>query len=238
MSRSCVIVASSDLIERPGCEHNRRIGLRQRRRDVALDQRTLPGHCLDGQYSVPPGVPLPRFALRQGHVHRRQHAFARRRVDGIGSHANDLVARPGIGIHAQRLADRLLTGQIPAHERLVDDGHGRTADTIAVVEVPPAQQGYVHRLEPARRGGVAPDAIPAVLWKHRTIAHGHHVVGEPPASGQQPYRRDGCRPHAWVAAAASRRRSTRAPRSSGGMPLASRLMWTTTSGSGAKPSGN
>jgi len=32
-----------DLIERPGREHERRIGLRQRRRDVALDQRALPG---------------------------------------------------------------------------------------------------------------------------------------------------------------------------------------------------
>jgi len=73
------------LIERPRCEHNRRIGLRQRRRDVALDQRSLPGRCLDGQYGGPPGVPPPRFALRQGHVHCRQHAFARRCVDGIGT---------------------------------------------------------------------------------------------------------------------------------------------------------
>ena len=41
-----------------------------------------------------------------------------------------------------------------------------------------------------------------------------------------------------TAAAASRRRSTRAPRSSGGPPLAWRFNSTTSSGSGTKPSGN
>src|SRR5204862_5496831 len=174
----------------------RRIGLRQRRRDVALDQRTLPGHGLDGQHDVPPGVPLPRFALRQRDVHSRQHAVARRRVDGVGSDANNLVARPVIRIYTQRLTGWLLTGQIPAYERFIDDGHGRTADTIAVTEVPPAPQGDTHRLEPAWRGGVPPDAMSAVLRKHRTIAHGHLIVDEPSASGQQPHLGDGYRPDA------------------------------------------
>ena len=58
----------------------------------------------------------------------------------------------------------------------------------------------------------------------------------PPVSSRIPDREADLTPG--VAAAASRRRSTRAPRSSGGIPLASRFIWTTTSGSGTKPSGN
>jgi hypothetical protein len=81
-----------------------------------------------------------RVALGERHMYRGQHAIARRRVDSVGNHADDFVTRTVIRMHAQRLADRLLTVQIPAHERLVDNGHVRAADTIAVAEVTPAPQ--------------------------------------------------------------------------------------------------
>src|SRR6185436_1941401 len=115
---------------------------------------------------------------------------------GVGNNTNDLVTRPGLGVHPQSLTGRLLIRQIPSRERLVDNGNREAADTIAAVEVSPTQDGDAHRLEPARCDGVTPHATALVLWEQRTVADGHAVVAEPAAPGQQPYSRSGCRPDA------------------------------------------
>jgi hypothetical protein len=123
--------------------------------------------------------------LRHRHVHRRQHALARRRVDGIGDHAHDLVA--GRGQHAawdrllesqsiesqtDALSKRLHALQIPANERFVHDGHGLAAHAVAGLEVPAAPQADAHRLEPAWRRGVQPEGPAA---GYRSVANADHA---------------------------------------------------------------
>ena len=102
-----------------------------------------------------------RLALRNGYVHCRQHALARRRVDGIADDADDLVARVGFESQTHALPDRLLARQILADERFVHDGNTTAAHAVGGLEVAAAAQRHAHRREPARCRGVQPQRRPA-----------------------------------------------------------------------------
>ena len=87
-----------------------------------------------------------------------QHAVARRRVDGIGNHADDLVARLAV---RNPMRSVWPIGCRPGRYRRTNASLTMATSGLPtrsrVVEVSAAQQRYAHRLEPARRGGVAPE---------------------------------------------------------------------------------
>ena len=70
-----------------------------------LHGRALPRRRVDGQQHRFPE--LRRLALCDWNVHRRQHAVARRRVDGIADHTHDLIGRTAIEC-THGLPERLL----------------------------------------------------------------------------------------------------------------------------------
>ena len=177
-------------------------------------------------------------SLRHGHVHRRQHALARRRVDGIADDADDLAVACWHRIPDARAAR--------AAARPADTG-GRTLRSRW-------QRGGCPRGRRRRSPGRCAAACPSsrtslVSWRSARARAGRPQayigpspmptmpLDQPPPASSRFAETDAERTPG-TAAAASRRRSTRAPRSSGGPPLAWRFNSTTSSGSGTKPSGN
>ena len=135
-------------------------------------------------------------SLRHRDVHRRQHALARRRVDGIADDADDLVARLRIESQTDALPDRLLAREIPAHERFVHDGNRTAAHAVAGLEVAAAAQRNAHRLEPAWCRGVQPERRPARPRDIGPSPTATMPLDQPPP-GEQPYRGDRRGAHAW-----------------------------------------
>ena len=151
----------------------------------------VPGAVLTVSRTV--GQNSDGLALCNGHIHRRQHAFARRRVDVIADHAHDLIACVA-RIQAHALPDRLFARQKSAHERFVHDCNRTAAHAVAGLEVPAALQRDAHRLEPAWCRGVHPERGPDA--GHWSIADGDDA-GARTAPGEQPYGRDSSRAYPW-----------------------------------------